>query len=86
MKKVIVFKAIWCGPCRAIAPMIDELTQEYAGRIEIASLDIDKNVIEAIKYNVSTVPTILFLRGEDVVDTHRGALTKTALRNKLDNL
>lgn len=85
MKKVKIFHAPWCGPCRAITPMIEQIKEEYS-KIEFIFIDIDTNPEEAIKYSIASVPTILFLNDGKIMDVHRGALTKTAMKTKLDNL
>ncbi|HEX3926379.1 MAG TPA: thioredoxin, partial [Gemmatimonadales bacterium] len=59
---VVDFWATWCGPCKMIAPTLDALAKEYAGRVKIAKLDVDTNQATSIKYNVRSIPTLLFFK------------------------
>ena len=70
---LVDFWATWCGPCRVIAPVVDELATEYAGKVRIAKLDTDANLKTAVKYNVRSIPMILFFKGGKVVDQFVGA-------------
>ena len=79
MKTIKIFKAIWCGPCRAIAPMIDQIKTEFTD-ISFNSIDVDENPEESIKYGITSVPTILFIENDEVKGSHKGALTKSALK------
>lgn len=65
---LVDFWAAWCGPCRAIAPVVDELAEQYAGKIKVAKLDTDQNQQTAVRFNVRTIPTILFLKNGKLVD------------------
>ena len=80
---VVDFWAAWCGPCRMIAPIIEELAGEYEGKVKIGKLDVDENQGVAIKYGVRSIPTVLFLKGGKVVDTVIGAVPKSNLVEKI---
>ena len=84
MKKVIKLSAQWCSPCRAIAPMFKELKSEFANKIQLEDIDVDNNPEIALKYDVTSIPTILFLEGEVLVNSHKGALTKSALKAEIE--
>ncbi|MFT5646074.1 MAG: thioredoxin 1 [Aureispira sp.] len=81
---VVDFWAQWCGPCRAIAPIIEELADEYAGSALIGKVDVDANQELAMQYSIRSIPTILILKDGEVVEKHVGAITKPALQAKLD--
>lgn len=81
---MIDFWAAWCGPCRMIAPLVDELSTEYEGRAVIAKVDVDSNQEIAMKYGVRNIPTILFLKNGEVVDKSVGAVPKNILSDKID--
>lgn len=83
---VVDFWAAWCGPCRMIAPIVEELADEYEGKIKIGKLDVDENQGVAIKYGVRSIPTVLFLKGGQVVDTVIGAVPKSMFVEKLTKL
>ena len=86
-KPVMVdFWAEWCGPCRAIAPHIDEITEEYAGRAHVGKLNIEDAREITEKYGIRTIPTILFFKNGELVDKHAGMTTKATLAGKLDAL
>jgi thioredoxin 1 len=81
---LIDFWAQWCGPCRAIAPIIEELSGEYEGKAVIGKVDVDVNQEIAMQYNIRSIPTILFIKNGEVVDKHVGSTTKAVLKAKLD--
>ena len=81
---VVDFWATWCGPCRAIAPIIEELSDEYAGRVLVGKVDVDSNPETAMEYNIRSIPTILIIKNGEVVDKHVGATTKAALKSKIE--
>lgn len=70
---LVDFWATWCGPCQMIAPVVDQLATEYVGKVRIAKLDTDSNQRTAVKYNVRSIPMILFFKGGKVVDQFVGA-------------
>ncbi|MFI3282631.1 MAG: thioredoxin [Rikenellaceae bacterium] len=83
---VIDFWAEWCGPCRTIAPIVEELAAEYEGRIVIGKCDVEDNDDIVGKFGIRNIPTIIMLKGGEIVDKQVGALTKDALRSKLEAL
>ena len=83
---VVDFWATWCGPCRAIAPMIEELANEYDGKIVVGKCDVEENDDLAMEFGIRNIPTILFIKNGVVVDKHVGASTKSKLQEKFDKL
>ncbi|MCB9308727.1 MAG: thioredoxin [Lewinellaceae bacterium] len=75
--------AEWCGPCRLIAPIIDDLAHEYDGKVTIGKLDIDQNDKVSIRYNIRSIPTVLIFKDGELVDKHVGLTTKAALESKI---
>ena len=83
---VIDFWAEWCGPCRTIAPIVDELSEEYADRVNIGKCDVDSYDDVVAVYRVRNIPTLVFIKGGTVVDKHIGAISKNDLQAKIDAL
>jgi len=83
---VVDFWATWCGPCRMIAPAVEQLAGEYAGRVKVAKLDTDANARTMVKYGVRSIPTLLFFRDGQVVDRVVGAVPKGALAERFARL
>ncbi len=79
---VVDFWATWCGPCRMVAPILDQLATEYNGKAKVAKLDVDANQRTAMKFNVRSIPTILFFKNGKLVDTVIGAVPKAKLEAK----
>lgn len=80
---LVDFWATWCGPCRMIAPSIDELATEYAGKAKIGKLDVDNNQNVAITYGIRSIPALLVFKNGKVVDTIVGALPKARIAETL---
>lgn len=83
---MIDFWAVWCGPCRMIAPIVEEMSGEYDGKAVIGKVDVDSNPNVAMKYGIRNIPTVLFVKGGEVVDKQVGAAPKQAFTAKLDAL
>ena len=83
---VIDFWAEWCGPCRMIAPIIDELASEYEGRVLVAKCDVEECEEAVAKFGVRNIPTVVFVKGGEVVDKNVGAASKDALKAKIEKL
>lgn len=83
---VIDFWAEWCGPCRMVTPLIDELSGEYEGRVTIGKCDVDSNDEVAAQFKVRNIPTIVFIKDGKVVEKIVGATTKSAIEEKVKSL
>lgn len=83
---VIDFWATWCGPCRRVAPIMEELAEEYAGRVAIAKCDIEENDELAEQFQIMSVPTILFFKNGQLADKLVGAAPKDDIKKKIDAL
>ncbi len=83
---VVDFWAEWCGPCRMITPIIEELAHEFDGKATIGKLNVDNNPNVSMKFGVRSIPTILFIKDGKVVDKQVGVTTKQALSTKLQSL
>jgi len=82
---VIDFWAEWCGPCRAIGPVIEELATEYAGKVNIGKVNVDVNPTLSMNFGLTSIPAILFVKGGQVVDKQIGAVPKSVLDKKIQS-
>jgi thioredoxin 1 len=80
---LVDFWAAWCGPCRAIAPTVEELASEYAGKLKVVKVDVDENPDVSGKYGVQSIPTLLVFKNGEVVERLIGAYPKNMLLQKL---
>ncbi len=83
---LIDFWAVWCGPCKMIAPIVEELASEYNGRIKIGKLDVDSNQQTSIKFGVRSIPTLLLFKDGKLKDTIIGAVPKKHLVDKINTV
>jgi len=86
-KPVIVdFWAVWCGPCRIVGPIVQEIGEDYNGKAVVGKLDVDNNPQSARKFGIRNIPTVLFFKNGEVVDKQVGAVPKQKLVEKLEVL
>ena len=81
---VVDFWAEWCGPCRAIGPVIEELSKEYDGKVNVGKLNVDHNPEVSMNYGITSIPAILFIKGGQVVDKLVGAQPKSNFVKKIE--
>ena len=82
---LVDFWADWCAPCKMIAPIVEELSQEYDGKLDFAKLDVDASPTTAMSYGVRSIPTLLIFKGGKPVDQIVGAVPKGVLKKKIDS-
>ncbi len=83
---LVDFYADWCGPCKMMSPVVDELSREYEGRLKVGKVNVDENTNVAQQYRVMSIPTILLIKNGQVVDQVVGAVPKAQLTGKIDSI
>ncbi len=81
---IVDFWAVWCGPCRMVGPIVEEIGKEYEGKAKVVKLDVDNNPASANQFGIRNIPTILYFKGGQVVDKQVGAVPKAVIVKKLE--
>ncbi len=81
---LVDFWAPWCGPCRAVGPVVDEVGQEYEGKVRVVKMNVDVNPATPSKYGIRAIPTLILFKGGEVVTQHTGALPKENIRSMIE--
>lgn len=83
---LVDFWAVWCGPCRVVGPIVEEIADEYDGRAVVGKLDVDSNRETAVKFGIQAIPTLLLVKDGQIADRIVGAVDKNSIKSKLDAL
>ena len=81
---LVDFWAVWCGPCKAIAPIVEEIANDYDGKVKVGKIDVDNNNQVAMKYGIRSIPTLLLFKGGEVVDQVIGNVGKESIESMLN--
>ncbi len=82
---MIDFWAAWCGPCRMVSPIVEELAEQYTGKIKVCKVDVDVNQLTATRYNIMSIPTLLFFNNGQVVEQIVGVRSKSDIQKAVEN-
>jgi thioredoxin 1 len=83
---LVDFWAVWCGPCRIVGPIVEEIAEEFDGRAVVAKMDVDQNRDTAVKFGIQAIPTLLLVKNGEVADRIVGAVDKNSIKTKLEAL
>ena len=83
---LIDFWAAWCGPCRMVSPIVEEISKEYEGKLKVGKINVDDNSKVASQYGIMSIPSLLFFKGGQVIDQVVGAVPKQQLTDKVDKI
>ena len=82
---MVDFWAPWCGPCRTVAPLVEELAKEYENKVKIGKVDVDESPATASRYGIMSIPTLMFFKGGQIMDQLVGAVSKSDLKKKIES-
>ncbi|MBQ7606939.1 MAG: thioredoxin [Desulfovibrionaceae bacterium] len=82
---LVDFWAPWCGPCRSMGPIIDQISEEYKGRLNVYKMNVDENPISPAKFNIRAIPTLIFFKAGQVAEQYTGGISLDDLKNLIDS-